>query len=455
MCTLSLDGPDGVGPTDPGIGLVDVIDALVAADPAAMADEEARQHLLALHVVKARVDAAVVAATGTVDRRLLHRVDGARSAGSWVAARVGEHKGRCAADVRLARALRDVPVVASEFAAGRLTRFQVDLLVLARTDEVADVYAAQEAYLVGEVAGLTAADASRFLRAWLEQARLAVGYVDPDEPPDETHGPAIAVNLNPTVGGRRLLDGEMDAEHGAIIGSALDGEVEAMFKAGVFGPEDGLTPAERRGWALTQIIGRQAKPTVKHGRPRPSVEVIVDEMTLRGVPVTDPTEDDGEDLRRRVCEYRDGSPLPLATLGRLLCGAKVHRIVLGADGEVLDVGKDERFATRAQRRALRRRHDGHCAFPGCDAPDDWCEAHHIEPWDPDPDSPHGRTDMDNLVPLCRYHHDAVHRGGFTLRLEADGTVEVLRPPESGQRRCRVTPTLVHRRTPGPRARVPA
>ena len=331
--------------------------------------------------------------------------------------------------MQVARALRSMPVVEAAFRSGRLGRAKVDLLVETRTPEVASVFGEQEAWLVSEIADLRVTDANRFLRAWQQAARLFVGSVDPDEPVVES-APRVAVSLAQTFEGRFVLDGEMDAEHGAIVRGAIDAEVDEMYRVGVFGPDDGLSPAERRGQALVQIVTRQARAGMKHGRPRPSVEVICDEKTLQGLPITDT-----DDLKARICEHADGTPLPPASLARLLCGADLHRLVISAAGEVLDAGKDIRLANRAQRRALRFRHARHCAFPGCAAPNDWCEAHHIDEWDPDPSNEHGRTDMANLVPLCRYHHHAVHEGGYTLTLEPDGHVLVTRPDG----RCRITP----------------
>ncbi len=162
-------------------------------------------------------------------------------------------------------------------------------------------------------------------------------------------------------------------------------------------------------------------------------------------PIVDPAVDGGEDLRARVCELVDGTPVHPVTLGRLLCGARLHRLVVGAVGEVLDAGRDIRYANRAQRRALRFRHAGHCAFPGCDAPDAWCEAHHIEQWEHG-----GLTDMDDLIPLCRFHHHLVHEGGWVLAVTPDGTVTVDRPPQPGEQPRRVTPVLAHNRPREPR-----
>ncbi|HEU5151264.1 MAG TPA: HNH endonuclease [Iamia sp.] len=401
---------------------------LIDVDPESLTDAEITAHLLALHRLTARVEGALVAATGVFDRRRLHAADAARTTAGWLAARVDRTRTRSGADVEVARALRAMPVVAAAFRAGRLGRAKVDLLVATRIPEVAEVFAEQEAWLVAEVVDLRVGDANRFLRSWQEAARCHVGSVDPDEPVTEA-APRVAVTLTPTFDGRHVLDGEMDTEHGAIVRAAIDAEVDEMHRAGVFGPEDGLSPAERRGQALVQIVTRQGRTGMRHGRPRPSVEVIVDERTLRGLPIVD-----GTDLRTRVCEIAGGAPLRPASLHRLLCGADVHRLVISAAGEVLDAGKDIRLANRAQRRALRFRHAGHCAFPGCAAPTDWCEAHHVEPFDPDPGSPRGRTDMANLVPLCRHHHHAVHEGGFTLTLRPDGRTTVTRPGG----RCRVT-----------------
>jgi hypothetical protein len=406
-----------------------------------LTDGEIVEHLLALHALKARLEGALIAATDVFDRRMLFAADAARTTAGWLTARVDQTRSRCGADVQLARALRSMPVVEAAFREGRLGRAKVDLLAEARTPEVAEVFAEQEGYLVGEVADLRVTDANRFLRAWLQAARQYVGSIDPDEPVEES-APRVSVSLAQTFDGRYVLDGEMDAEHGAIVRGAIDAEVDEMYRVGVFGPDDGLTPAERRGQALVQIVARRGHVGTRHGRARPSVEVICDEKTLQGLPI-----EDAADLRTRICEHADGTPLPPASLARLLCGADLHRLVISADGEVLDAGKDVRLATRAQRRALRFRHARHCAFPGCDAPIDWCEAHHVAEWDPDPTNDHGRTDMANLVPLCRYHHHRVHEGGFTLVLEPDGHVAVTRPPDDTGRRCRITPARSWHRRP--------
>ncbi|HEX9313752.1 MAG TPA: HNH endonuclease signature motif containing protein, partial [Actinomycetota bacterium] len=67
--------------------------------------------------------------------------------------------------------------------------------------------------------------------------------------------------------------------------------------------------------------------------------------------------------------------------------------------------------------------DHHCTFPECDRPASWCDAHHVIHW-----TDGGRTDLSNLVLLCRRHH---------VRHEAPhDRAEVKRAPPPG---CRSSP----------------
>lgn len=124
------------------------------------------------------------------------------------------------------------------------------------------------------------------------------------------------------------------------------------------------------------------------------------------------------------CETSDGVPIPIATARRLCCEAEVLPAVLGAGGEVLDVGRSRRTATRSQRRALAAMHRC-CAFPGCDVGFDACRIHHVRWW-----WEHGgRTDIGNLLPVCERHHHLLHEGrwGLTLASDAARTATWTRP----------------------------
>ncbi len=67
-------------------------------------------------------------------------------------------------------------------------------------------------------------------------------------------------------------------------------------------------------------------------------------------------------------------------------------MVLGSDSMPLDVGRQHRLATAAIRDALAQRDQG-CAFPGCDRPPRYCQAHHIREW-----LDWGETKVDSKTP---------------------------------------------------------
>jgi hypothetical protein len=58
--------------------------------------------------------------------------------------------------------------------------------------------------------------------------------------------------------------------------------------------------------------------------------------------------------------------------------------------------------------------DGMCRYPGCHQIRH-LKAHHRVPW-----IAGGRTDLDNLILLCQWHHTAVHEGGVTITKATDG-----------------------------------
>jgi len=105
-----------------------------------------------------------------------------------------------------------------------------------------------------------------------------------------------------------------------------------------------------------------------------------------------------------------GAPVDPATVRRWACDAEVVPVVLGSQSEPLDVGRLQRTVTDAMRRALNIR-DGGCAFPGCDRPPRRCHAHHIRFW-----GHGGDTSLDNLVLLCRHHHQVIHHGHWTVAI---------------------------------------
>ena len=117
----------------------------------------------------------------------------------------------------------------------------------------------------------------------------------------------------------------------------------------------------------------------------------------------------------------DGTLIRTENVLGLADQADVYGVVLGGTGQVLNLGRDRRIATRGQTIALIAR-DGGCSFPSCDTAPEWSERHHIVPW-----IDGGATDLNNLTLLCRYHHHNFASKGWDCTINPDGLPE-WRPP---------------------------
>ena len=116
-----------------------------------------------------------------------------------------------------------------------------------------------------------------------------------------------------------------------------------------------------------------------------------------------------------VCHIARVGSVEAATAQRHACDSPLLGVIVDAHGGVLALGRTRRLVSRAQRRALLLR-DKMCRYPGCHQTRH-LKAHHVVPW-----AAGGRTDLDNLILLCQWHHTAVHEGGVTIAADADGWV---------------------------------
>jgi 5-methylcytosine-specific restriction endonuclease McrA len=114
------------------------------------------------------------------------------------------------------------------------------------------------------------------------------------------------------------------------------------------------------------------------------------------------------------------------TLDAILCNAIAEVTVRAEDGRFMEYGRRRRIVPPALKRAILDRDGNTCAGDGCDSRYR-IEAHHIIPW-----SRGGRTDAENLVSLCWFHHHVVvHERGFTVFRHPDHGRIRFRPPDPG------------------------
>ncbi|GAA4957378.1 hypothetical protein GCM10025331_54600 [Actinoplanes utahensis] len=211
--------------------------------------------------------------------------------------------------------------------------------------------------------------------------------------------------------GRVRVSGILDSEAAAIVAAALDPLCKPdTVAAEMAATGEARTPGQRRADALVEVcrLVLTGGPLPDNGGDRPQIAVTVAFDPLRAA------------LGAGVLD--SGEPVSAETVRRLGCDARILPVVLNGAGQILDAGRTRRTATGSLRRALTVRDRG-CAFPGCDRPPRWCDAHHVISWADD-----GPTDLGNLVLLCGHHHRLIHAGaGWEIHIAADGLPEFLPP----------------------------
>ncbi|MEM9652554.1 MAG: HNH endonuclease [Actinomycetota bacterium] len=212
--------------------------------------------------------------------------------------------------------------------------------------------------------------------------------------------------------------GALDPERYEMLTNTVDQRV-ASLAAGESGVTKNNHLAARALVELVTGLGAAGGPT-RSGRP--SVTVVVDHRTIAS----------GRH-DRTICQTEQGHNLPVESLSRICCDATLRRVVLDGRGVPLAVGRLHRTATDGQWAAIRALHTT-CAWVGCTAPIGWCQAHHILEWERG-----GRTDLDNLIPLCSQHHHRVHEGKWHIKLLPDRTFCIHRP--DGRHHSTVPPPM--------------
>lgn len=99
-----------------------------------------------------------------------------------------------------------------------------------------------------------------------------------------------------------------------------------------------------------------------------------------------------------------GLEISTTEIRRRLANDGVIPIVLGGDGEILDLGRERRQLSEKLKLAVQAR-DGGCLFPGCTVPPELCEYNHIDQWQHG-----GRTSVNMIHMACVNHHHMIDNG---------------------------------------------
>ncbi len=321
-----------------------------------------------------------------VDDREAWRDSGARDMAHWLSMRYGISHWKARRWIAAAHAIATLPRISNALARGdlgidkvvELTRFatlesEADLIRWARGVSCGAIRRKADLAARAVIEELIDVERSRSLSWW---------YFDE---------------------GRRFgLEAELPAAQGTIVAKALERLADSLPEM----PDEdaGSHAAARRADALVALSS--ARLAADPDQDRSTVVVHAQLETLR--------------TGQGAHEVEGAPPMHHETLKRLLCNARIQTVLEDSTGAVLGLGRVSREPAPWMFRQVRHR-DQECRFPGCGARR-FTQAHHIGWW-----RDGGRTDLQNLLLICSFHHKLVHEYGWRVKRERDGEVRWFRP----------------------------
>lgn len=407
----------------------------VAVDEVAPAGVlELVEQLEILHRKLAYVRARALA---RADKSCLWQVAGSRSFAAWMSTWLGADPGEVRKTVREVAAVEDhLPLLGQAASAGAVSWGHVAAMTRATLgtekqraalghDEVG------EAFLVEQATYQPVGQFRRLVNVWANRA-------DPDAGDGrwQQHREDEYVVLAKTLGGYHL-QGWLSEVNGKTVAQAIDAAI------GIPPEGDSRTLQQRNAQGLTDI----ANMALSTGRLlpnsviRPHLLVTVDYPTLRHLlarpGISGDRADSSENINQTSGTRRnglanpggatragvpdpgfrlkdqpaldDGTILTATQLAYIACDSSVTRIIFGPQSEILDVGRARRTVTNAQRKGVQAR-DRTCRYPGCGAHSTSSEVHHVQHW-----ANGGVTAIENLILLCRHHHQHIHARNIYIK----------------------------------------
>jgi len=333
------------------------------------------------------------------DRRNGWSGAGSQSCAHWLNWKCGIAVGAAREKVRVARALEGLPKISAAMASGRLS--------YSKAREITRIgNAGNEDYLLSIAEHGTAAHVEKLVRAYRrcqEAEELSR---------EQLQRQNRRVSFRHDDDGSLVLTCHLPAETGALVMKALDLAVESLparqdVPAGT--PQEVVRFSARRADALARVAESFLAHDVLESPGSDRQQIVVHVAA--------------ETLRHKVagcCEIEHGPSIAAATARRLSCDASLVTLIEEENGEPLNMGRRTRVISAPLRRLLTARDKG-CRFPGCSNAR-YIDMHHIKHW-----ANGGETRPSNLVSLCRFHHRAVHEGGFDVHVIDDGALRFMRP----------------------------
>jgi Domain of unknown function (DUF222) len=383
----------------------DGLDYLAAADPASFATEAQAECLLALEETGAVVTAVRARILGSYIACRGYAADGDYSPRSWLIHRTRITKGTAAQHLAWARRAEAHPRImvalaqraVSESYARKICEWSDKLPAECR--DTADGILIAAARAGADLVDLVQLAAEMYTRSLPEDGQ--------DQPEDTFEDRAVRVET--TFGGAGVLTGDLTPECAAVITTVLES------LAAPAGADDTRTKEQRCHDGLQEAMRRLIAAGLLPERAGQPVKVWA-HVTLAG-----------------LLALAGGSALAGQWITGMAARWAAHRAAAsegGSDGGAwlagpslpLDIGFSTTIPAGIRNAVILR--DRHCRWPGgCHQPAAACQVHHVKHL-----AHGGPTSLAGCVLLCSYHHQVViHRQGWTLTLNPDGTTTAWNP----------------------------
>jgi hypothetical protein len=395
------------------------LDRVLTVEPVFMTPDDKRAALVELARQRARLEALELQVLAAADRDDVGAETGATTTGAWLSHQTLADRPEAAAKVKLARALdQDRSATRQGLAAGDYSTAHAAVITRAIADLPADLEPGlvdrAEKTLVEEAAHLTPKQLRQVGRHLLEVVAPEVVEADEKDRLDRQDAAAFALARltmrslgdGTTQGWFRLPD-----LHAQILKTAIEAAI-APRKCEKHEPDPatGRLPdhATRMGQGMCEVLEHLPTDGLgEHGGLAATLIVTLDHEALK--------------TGLGAAALVDGTELSPGEARRLACGAGIVPAVLGGSSAVLDLGRERRLFSRAQRVAMVLRDKG-CRAEGCDRPPSWTEAHHLtKPW-----SEGGKTDLNDGILLCGHHHRLAHRPDYHHHRLPNGDIRFTR-----------------------------
>lgn len=445
--------PNGAGATPNGIGATKAPGAPSApagtdsslrdalrARVSMLGDDELTEESVRLAAAVSAAQAELAMVLGEVERRRLHSQWDCPTVERFAGWKCQLASSRAAALGSLGRAMESLPTLGDAVLSGELA---VDKAVaIARVASPVT-----EAALVDLARHATVEQTRRFCAKWrrvggdaVDESANGTDDVSDRRADEAALGRLIVIHDEDGV----ELRARFDHVHGALVLGALDavtatvraerrdavpadpatarrrrGDVRATPASVDEVPREGLDRAQWRAQGLLRLCERAAAttPTTVH-RSGFSSEVVVHVPVSTLLDAGDVAEIESDSIESTPTLEPRGIGLTRELARLLVCDAGLHTVLEDGSGDPLHVGRRRSSVSAVQRRAVHARHP-HCTWPGCTSMT--VQLHHRH---------HrvagGHDDIENLVPLCTWHHGVVHRRSIVVGRRPDGTLEFVR-----------------------------